>query len=230
MDARLASSINKSFHNRLKSEKLKEKLTTYVRPDNCEVLTVPRVNPEIWDLLDTQSKASDLKLSQPQKTIVAATVAITQAADKLLQSTTPENESMINEALKMQLNAVGLLGSASFELSLKRRNAIKPKLSRDYASLSSSQVPITDMLFGDDLQKHLKDIKEINKIGHLVGTSSRRPGPQYYENRGRKPQNLFLRKNDFQNNKRGGFNKPHKKGGDGETSPSNPERPYCLGE
>ena len=37
--------------------------------------------------------------------------------------------------------------------------------------LCSSDVPVTDFLFGDDLQKHLKDISDQNKIGATFNSS-----------------------------------------------------------
>ena len=45
---------------------------------------------------------------------------------------------------------------------------MKPDIGKDYASLCSPYVPFTDMLFGDDLQKQLKDIGDVNKIGAKV--------------------------------------------------------------
>ena len=42
---------------------------------------------------------------------------------------------------------------------------MKPDIGRDYASLCSPHVPFTDWLFGDDLQKQLKDIGDVNKTG-----------------------------------------------------------------
>jgi len=41
---------------------------------------------------------------------------------------------------------------------------MKPDIGRDYASLCPPHVPFTDWLFGDDLQKQLKDIGDVNKI------------------------------------------------------------------
>ena len=45
---------------------------------------------------------------------------------------------------------------------------MKPDIGKDYALLCSQQIPFTDYLFGDDLQKQLKDIVDVNKIGVKV--------------------------------------------------------------
>lgn len=48
---------------------------------------------------------------------------------------------------------------------------MKPDIGKHYASLCSQQSPFTDYLFGDDLQKQLKDIGDVNKIGAEVQAS-----------------------------------------------------------
>ena len=48
---KLADIVNKRWGSKLEEAKLKEKLAKYNRPDNCEKLTVSKVNPEIWNKL-----------------------------------------------------------------------------------------------------------------------------------------------------------------------------------
>ena len=42
-----------------------------------------------------------------------------------------------------------------------RKMGMKPDIGKDYAALCSAQLPFTDRLFGDDLQKQLKDIGDV---------------------------------------------------------------------
>ena len=51
---------------------------------------------------------------------------------------------------------------------MQRKQLMKPDIGRVYASLCFPHVPFTDLLFGDDLQKQLKDIGDVNKIGAKV--------------------------------------------------------------
>ena len=44
----LAEIINKRWASKLSDNKLKELSEKYDRPENCEKLAVPQVNPEIW--------------------------------------------------------------------------------------------------------------------------------------------------------------------------------------
>ena len=49
---KLAEIINQRWSSKLEESKLKDKMSKYDRPNNCEKLTVPRVNPEIWSTLN----------------------------------------------------------------------------------------------------------------------------------------------------------------------------------
>ena len=66
---KLADIVNKRWGSKLEEAKLKEKLAKYNRPDNCEKLTVPKVNPEIWNKLKHGTKSADLRLANMQKVL-----------------------------------------------------------------------------------------------------------------------------------------------------------------
>ena len=68
------------------------------------------------------------------------------------------NTEECQEMKKLCLEATSLLTHASYEINMQRRLFLKPDIGRDYSALCSSQLLFTDLLFGDDLQKHLKDI------------------------------------------------------------------------
>jgi len=63
---------------------------------------------------------------------------------------------------------------------MQRRLLLKPDIGREYFALCSSQLPFTDLLFGDDLQKHLKDIgdqtKLVPKLPQLIKAHARMQG------------------------------------------------------
>ena len=113
-------------------------------------------------------------------------------------------------------DALALLGHRQYELSLKRREAIRPSLKKEYAALCSQNVPVTSLLFGNDFQQQLNNIKASNKIsqasgnvnklqkadykGSFSGSGKHRPSDQYYKrsfhsqhnwrNRGEKSKNF----------------------------------------
>ena len=59
-----------------------------------------------------------------------------------------------------------------FEITQGHRETIKPSLHKDYAMLCSSIIPVTSLLFGDDLQTDLTHIRATNKIGSTAGISN----------------------------------------------------------
>ena len=56
---------------------------------------------------------------------------------------------------------------------MKRREAIRPSLKTEYAGLCSQNVPVTSLLFGDDLQQQLNNIKASNKISQTSANANK---------------------------------------------------------
>ena len=78
------------------------------------------------------------------------------------------NASECQDLKKLGLEAMALLTHASYETNLQRRLLLRPDIGKEYSALCSSQLPFTDFLFGDDLQKHLEGIGNQNKIGAKI--------------------------------------------------------------
>ena len=176
---KLADIVNKRWGSKLEKAKLKEKLAKYNRPDNCEKLTVPKVNPEIWNKLKHVTRSADLRLANMQKVLVKVGSAVAKSTDTLLAiRADPEKTSAtaltekLGKLVTYNADALALLGHVNIELSYPRRDAIKPNLNNEYSSLCGSQVPITGLLFGDELQSQLNNIKATNKIGHTTTAKS----------------------------------------------------------
>ena len=69
-DAKISEKLAKIVENRwlskLSDGQLKEKTEKYLRPTNCDNFITPKVNPEIWERLDRQTRGRDFKLSTLQ--------------------------------------------------------------------------------------------------------------------------------------------------------------------
>ena len=78
----------------------------------------------------------------------------TKATELLLQARRENKSPDIEQLIRTHTDALGLLGHISFEISQRRRDAIRPNLNKEYATLCASHVPITKMLFGDEQQNY----------------------------------------------------------------------------
>ena len=91
---------------------------------------------------------------------------------RLTDLTLSEKHGLVKEGMQLikqfGLDALSLLTRVNYELNMQRKQLMKPDIGKDYAALCSPHVPFTDLLFGDDLQKQLKDIGDVNKIGAKV--------------------------------------------------------------
>ena len=167
---KLAKIIENRWLNKLSDGQFKEKTEKYLRPANCDNFITPTVNPEIWERLDRQTRGRDLKLSTLQSTTTKVGYICTKATDLLLQARRENKSPDIEQLIRMHTDALGLLGHISFEISQRRRDAIRPNLNKEYATLCASHVPITKMLFGDELQTQLNHIRASNKISNTTST------------------------------------------------------------
>ena len=179
-DAKISEKLAKIVENRwlskLSDGQLKEKTEKYLRPTNCDNFITPKVNPEIWEQLDRQTRGRDFKLSTLQSTTTKVGYICTKATEFLSQARRENKSPDIEQLIRMHTDALGPLGHISFEISKRRRDAIRPNLNKEYATLCASHVPITKMLFGDELQTQLNHIRASNKISNATSTQGGNKG------------------------------------------------------
>ena len=189
---KLASIVNKRFSTTLSEGKLKEKLGKYTRPENCAKLAVPKINPDIWMKLARSARRKDLQMVSVQRAVVKASLALTQSAEMLLQPTIRATGPDLGKLLTINTYALALLGHATREISLRRQQAVRPSLNKEYASLCFPQGPITEFLFGDDLHTQLNNIKASSKIGNSMAQSQSSVQPRRNDNWRNKTSKPFL--------------------------------------
>ena len=164
INQRLANIASKWWGITLPNDKLKVLLAKHAKPENCPDIATVRVNPEIWDQMNNFRRKADLRVSNIQQALQKATFGILKVCDKLVD----QQPSTDKETLAANIDAISLLGQAVGELSRLRREQIKPALKAEFHSLCSQANESTsrsDLLFGTDLAKQLRDAKDTNKIG-----------------------------------------------------------------
>ena len=91
----------------------------------------------------------------------------------MLLKTHSENTRLDTEAMiRMNTDAMALQRHVSFKIVQRRHDVIWPNLNKDYAMLCALHLPITFLLFGDELQTQLNHTSASNKISSVVSTST----------------------------------------------------------
>ena len=161
---KLSTLANEKFQTEYSVEKRKEILQKYKVPSNCEQLFVPKVNPEIWGKLSSNSKRSDIRMSVLQDTLVKVSSAIIVSVNDLLshrhKKTCPDYKVLV----PWLTDSVALIGHVHKERSFKRRDAIRPYLNQDFKQACSRTLKPGKLLFGEDLSKTMQEVKATSKI------------------------------------------------------------------
>ena len=146
MSDALAKRINEAFSKKPIESKFKALAEKYCSPENCNLLTVARVNPGLWNDLPRASRKLDVELQEAQKSAVHAAQAITFAVECLIRCKKEKTELDQKLLLDYLCDSFSFIGNAPFQVSLKRRELLKPDLSKKislslflvYASVSLS--------------------------------------------------------------------------------------------
>ena len=101
--------------------------------NNYNFLTVQRVNPGIWNDLPRASRKLDVGLQEAQQSVVLAAQAIAIAVESLIRCKKEKTGRVgleIIARLPVRLFVVHCNGS--FQVSMKRREHLKPDLSKNF--------------------------------------------------------------------------------------------------
>ena len=159
--------------------KLKDLFERHPRPANTDKIVVPKVNSEIWATLSARAKQRDAKALQVQRTIVHSTFCVLEAVNDVLEL---ENEHIKEKVVKNLTDAVHMLGLTNYDLSLKRRHAMKFELSPDpmvASALCAPEVKVNEFLFGKDVAKTTSKAKSMVDLKKSFGRPKNVQGGAY---------------------------------------------------
>ena len=84
VSSQIAKLVYKMLVSKMTKDKVKEKPSAQTRPQNCELLAIARVNPEIWGKMKPATKAFDITLQRIQNCTVKGISSIVKALDLLI--------------------------------------------------------------------------------------------------------------------------------------------------
>ena len=120
---------------------------------------------------------------------------MSKTTDMLLKARADKNRVDVETIIRMNMDAIAIMGYTTYNLAQRRPDVIRPTLNKDYATLCASHVPVTTFLFGDELQTQLNHIRAPNKIKNTASasyTSQKRPYTQSQVPGRSGPQKSFL--------------------------------------
>lgn len=171
LEGKLADLCGRIITKGVSDEKLKSILEKYLPPANCTMMSVVRVNPPIWQLLNPATRSLDIKQSKDQQMSAKALVSIAKAMEEVREQA--KHNTALNGTFAKLVDAFTLVAQVNRNTNLKRRELIKPDLNPAFRHICAPTVPITSLLFGDDLEGVIKSQTEANKVKLQLGNTSR---------------------------------------------------------
>ena len=133
--------------------KQKEMLDGVFRPQNCDALQVPRTNNQIWRNMQSKTRDNDMEYQRIQSMLHKGMTPLLKLLDE-------SKQKKDFPAVHLCLDTFKILAMTSRHITQRRREAILPDLAPIYRQLGAVTKPITTNLFGDDLVKEVKEIRE----------------------------------------------------------------------
>ena len=94
-------------------------------------IEVPLVNHELWGILKPPVKS--------QQTVVKATIALAEATEKISKVKGKMDEKP--KIISSLTDSLALLGHATYELSLRRWDIMRPSINKELCALCNQQNP-----------------------------------------------------------------------------------------
>lgn len=112
----LAKGVDAAVSIRSNKDSIQEIGKNRYRPENCKLLSVPRVNKEVWEVVPKVAHSSDVYLQEVQRSIATGLIPITciEIANQLVKK-----EPLDTSKAKCQLSdSLSLLGHAFYNISM----------------------------------------------------------------------------------------------------------------
>ena len=165
----VANRVNSACTKRPAKEQFSLIQKKYLRPENCDFLKAPRVNPELWGDLQDKTKSRECSFQSFRKNLIKGITPVVQLASKVVDAKkSKEGIISLNDVYDLIVDALTLLGNSVYEFSMKGREMLKSEVAPAYKSLCHESQPITTMLFGDELPQSIRNISQVKRMAAKV--------------------------------------------------------------
>ena len=145
------------------------------RHGNCPALAPVECNEDILEALIPDAKRLDFRMKEVGKTILQAATIIIKSLWVLDKVAQEEGNSVVAYGVGMINGALALLWYANYKNNLARCFNIKREINQKYSHLCSDKVPMTRLLFGDDVSQSARQIDKSEKLKSNITTKKTFP-------------------------------------------------------
>ena len=168
INEKLADFVNHTWHNRLTTDSMKNRLNKVLVPGNIDNDN-RQVNKEIFQMPGSSMsrvRSNDIELQSIVKTLVKAMCPIIYHADKCYEanSTKPATQISNSETIGACMDTLFLVQHAINQIDDYRREKYKPELPGVLKKLSKEPQGKSTLLFGDNLEVRIKEIKDASAV------------------------------------------------------------------
>ena len=176
----LADRATKAVTLPIKKEHYNNIAEKYATPANSPAVTAPRVDADLWNTIPATARSKDVATQSIQKHVIKGMIPYFHIMSELREATKSGNPVNSEKIKQFALDGITLSGNASYELSMKRREELKSCLNPMYRGLCSRNTPVTEKLFGQDLNGSMKQVAEAFKAGRkLTYSESNKRAPEH---------------------------------------------------
>ena len=164
VNEKLAKLSNTLHTNNSDKETIEIRIKKYVRPKNCTQLVTPKINLEIFKQLSHREQLIDKVLSNIQQSGIAASISIVHAINEI-RNVKLHSVDETNKILGILTDSLALQGHVFNSLNTHRRENLKGTFKNEFSTLCTNRTIVEDgLLFGSNLAKTLKEIKDENRM------------------------------------------------------------------
>ena len=106
-----------------------------------------------------------LTFQRVQKTLTQGISSLAFLADKLAKDVPSNQTPNMTEIMHDVMDSLVLVTHANWSLNMKRRELIKRDLNPPFTRLCKPEITPTTKLFKNDLQRHLKEMTDVSRVG-----------------------------------------------------------------
>ena len=178
----MAERLKKAVTIPPKPESLEKISSGYLTPKNAPEVCTPRVDAVIWQSISPKARSADVRIQKLQNKVVQGLIPYAEILQELHSAATENRAIDVGRIKKFSLDGLTLSGHASYELSMFRRQTMKPFVNQKYKGICSKNTPLDEQLFGKDLSSTLKNVAEAFNVGQKI-TNLDNKGQRRFHNR-----------------------------------------------